>query len=59
MYHECSPEVEAEAGVIAEVEAEAGVIAEVMAGATVRAILEVTLGVYDQGPQVGPNPGGR
>ena len=49
MYHEPAPEVEAEAGVIAEV----------MARATVRAVLEVTLRVYDQGLQVGPNPGGR
>ena len=30
-----------------------------MARVAGRAILEVALGVYDQGPLVGPNPGGR
>ena len=44
MHHEPAPEVKAEAGVIAEV----------MAGVAVRAILEVALRVYDQGPLVVP-----
>ena len=52
MYHKPTPEVAA--GAIPEVEAEAGVIA----GVAVRAILEVALRVYNQGPLVGPNPGG-
>ena len=38
--------------------AEAAVIAEVVARVAGRAILEVTLRVYDWGPLVGPNPGG-
>ena len=57
MYHDPTPEVIA--GAIPEVEVEAGVVAEVIAGVTVRAALKVALGVYNQGPLVGPNPGGR
>ena len=40
-------------------ETESGAVAEVMARVAVRAILKVTLGVYNQGPLVGPNPGER
>ena len=54
IYYEPAPEVKAEAGDIAE----AGAIAEVVAGVTVRVFLEVTLGIDDQGPLVGPNPEG-
>ena len=43
MYHKPTPEVKA------------GAIAEVMAGVTVRVILEIALGVDDQGPLVGLN----
>ena len=56
MYHKPTPEVIAEA--IPEVKAEAAAMAEVMGGVTVRVILEVTLGVDDQGPLVGLNPEG-
>ena len=45
MYHKPTPEVEAEAGV--------------MAGVAVRIALKVTLRVDDQGPPVGLNPEGR
>ena len=56
MYHKPAPEVIG--GAIPEVEAEAGVIAEVAAGVAVRVILEVALGVDNQGPLVGLNPEG-
>ena len=51
MYHEPTPEVVA--GAVPEVEAEAGVVAEVVTGVTVRVFLKVALGVDNQGSPSG------